>query len=143
MNTIIKITKAELTYLEWYKSGKRSLREYNRLNILLLLNKGKTTTEIEDFLNVDRITIWRTKKKYLEQGVEKALQEDERPGQPVKYTTDQHTELAALACGPCPPGRRRWTVRLLTEELKKKKGFETINRESVRLGLKKMSVNLG
>jgi hypothetical protein len=45
--------------------------------------------EIEDFLNVDRLTIWRTKKKYLEQGIEKALKEQEHPGQPVKYTTDQ------------------------------------------------------
>jgi len=99
--------------------------------------------EIEDFLNVDRLTIWRTKKKYLEQGVEKALEEQERPGQPVKYTTDQQAELAALACGPCPAGRRRWTIRLLTEVLKGKPGFETINRESVRLALKKMNVSLG
>src|SRR5271169_4870490 len=117
MRTLIKLKKPELAYLESCKLGKRSLREYNRLNILLLLNKGKKPSEIEDFLNVDRITIWRTKKKYLEHGVEKALEEDERPGQPVKYTTDQRAELAALACGPCPPGRRRWTVRLLTAEL--------------------------
>jgi len=41
--------------------------------------------EIEDFLNVDRLTIWRSKKKYLTQGIEKALEEQERPGQPVKY----------------------------------------------------------
>jgi transposase len=143
MRTIFKLTKSELNYLDLYKLKKRSLREYNRLNILLLLNKGKRPGEIEEFLNVDRITIWRTRKKYLEHGVEKALEEDERPGQPVKYTTDQHAELAALACGPCPSGRRRWTVRLLTEELKKQKGFETINRESVRLVLKKMNVSLG
>ena len=51
--------------------------------------------------------------------------------------------LAAMACGPCPAGRRRWTVRLLAEELKKEPGFETINRESVRLTLKKTNVSLG
>lgn len=70
-------------------------------------------------------------------GVEAALAEDDRPGQPVKYTTDHQTELLTMACGPCPEGRRRWTVRLLTEELKAKPGFETINRESVRVALKK------
>ena len=143
MQKAIKLKKGELSYLESYKSGKRSLREYNRLNILLLLDKGKRSTEIEEFLSVDRVTIWRVKKKYLEQGVKKALEEDERPGQPAKYTTDHHAELAALACGPCPAGRRLWTVRLLTEELKNKKGFDTVNRESVRLGLKKMNVSLG
>ncbi len=143
MHTSIKLKKSELLYLESFKSGNRSLREYNRANILLLLHKGKKIIDIEDFLGVDRITIWRTKKKYLEQGVKNALEEDARSGQPTKYAADQQAELAALACGPCPVGRRRWTVRLLTTELKEKQGFETINRESVRLALKKMNVSLG
>lgn len=144
MNTLIKLRKSELTYLDSYKvSNKLSLREYNRLNILLLLHKRKRVNEISDFLNVDRITIWRTKNRYLKYGIQKALEEDKRPGQPVKYATDHQAELAALACGPCPGGRRRWTIRLLTEELKKKPGFQTINRESVRVTLKKMNVSLG
>src|SRR6266498_4060143 len=137
MQSLIKLTKSELSYLESYKnSGRISLRLYNRINILLLLHKGKKVTEIEDFLSVDRITVWRTKKKYLEHGIKKALEEEERPGQPVKYAIDQQAELAALACSPCPEGRR-WTIRLLTEVLKEKPGFETINRESVRVTLKK------
>jgi transposase len=143
MTATIKLNKSELSYLETFKLDLRSVRHYNRANILLLLHKGKRITDIEDFLGVDRITIWRTKKKYLEQGVRKALEEDARTGQPAKYVTNHYTELAALACGPCPAGRTRWTVRLLTEELKKKPGFETINRESVRLVLKKMNVSLG
>ena len=143
MDTSIKLKKSELLYLKSFKSGNRSLREYNRANILLLLHKGKRIIDIEDFLGVDRITIWRTKKKYQKQGVKNALEEDVRSGQPTKYAADHQAELAALACGPCPVGRRRWTVRLLTSELKNKKGFETINRESVRLALKKMNVSLG
>jgi len=144
MQSSIKLTKTDLSYLESFKmSGNLSLREYNRVNILVLLHKGKKNVEIEDFLNVDRITIWRIKKKYLEYGVEKALEEDERSGQPVKYATEQQAELAAMACGPCPAGRRRWTIRLLSAELKRKPGFKTINRESVRLLLKKMNVSLG
>ena len=144
LSILFKLKKAELSYLEFYKnSNNLSLREYNRVNILLLLNKGKKIIDIEEFLNVDRITIWRTKKKYLEQGIEKALEENARSGQPVKYATDQQAELSAMACGPCPAGRRRWTLRLLTAALKKKQGLETINRESVRLALKKMNVSLG
>ena len=144
MSLPIKLNKKEVLYLE---SQKRllnlSTRKYNRINILLLLNKGKKPSEIEDFLDVDRITVWRTKVRYQEQGVENALVEDDRPGQPVKYGTDQESELAALACGPCPEGRKRWTIRLLTSRLKTKSGFETVNRESVRLALKKMNVSLG
>lgn len=120
------------------------MRQYNRINILLLLHRKKKVREIEEFLGVDRSTVWRTKKKYLAQGIPLALEEEEdRPGQPLKYTTDQEAELTALACGPCPQGRRRWTVRLLTEALKDKAGFATINRESVRLALKKMRASPG
>jgi transposase len=144
MSTQIKLRKKELLYIDEQKrSGNLSLRRYNRINILLLLNKGKKNAEIEDFLGVNRVTIWRTKKRYLEEGIEKALEEEERPGQPVKYTTDHEAELAALACSPSPDGRKRWTVRLLTKEIKLKPGFETVNRESVRLALKKMNVSLG
>ena len=144
MSAQIKLRKKELIYIgEQKRSGNVSLRRYNRINILLLLNKGKKNAEIEDFLDVDRVTIWRTKKRYLEEGIEKALEEEERPGQPVKYTTSHEAELAALACSPSPDGRKRWTVRLLTKEIKSKPGFETVNRESVRLALKKMNVSLG
>ena len=140
----LTLTESDLAYLEAFKrNGKKSIREFNRVTILLLLHKGKKASEIEEFLNVDRITIWRTKKKYLESGVELALQEDQRPGQPVRYTAEHQAELAAMACGPCPEGRTRWTVRLLTKELKKKPELEKISRESVRLALKKMNVNLG
>lgn len=144
MPTQLKLTKKEVEFLEnKRKAGNLSLRKFNRINILLLLHKGKRNSEIEDFLDVDRITIWRTKRRYLEQGIEKAIEEEERPGQPQKYSTDHETELAALACGPCPSGRKRWTIRLLAETLKVKPGFETINRETVRLVLKKMNVSLG
>ncbi len=57
--------KADLSYLESYKnSGKLSLRQYNRVNILWLLNKVKNNMEIEGFLNVGRLTIWRTKRSF-------------------------------------------------------------------------------
>ena len=144
MSIQLKLTKKELLYLESQKKLPHlSVRKYNRINILLLLHKGKKTSELEDFLGVDRITVWRTKKRYQEQGIENALVEDDRSGQPLKYNTDHESELAALACGPCPEGRKRWTIRLLTATLKTKSGFKTVNRETVRLALKKMNVSLG
>jgi putative transposase len=97
MSIQIKLNKKEVLYLESQKKLPHlSARKYNRINILLLLSKGKKTSEIEDFLAVDRITVWKTKMKYLEQGIENALIEEERSGQPVKYNTDHESELAAL-----------------------------------------------
>jgi transposase len=140
----IRLSNKERNHLrEFKKAGGHSLREFNRATILLFLDKGLPITEIEKLLEVDRTTIWRIKKRYLKYGLEVALTEDDRSGQPAKYTVRHEAELTALACGPVPPGRRRWTIRLLVDELHKQKGFETITFGSVRKMLKKTNLNLG
>lgn len=140
----VSISPKNLKFIRNFKKeDKRSLREINRANILLLLHKGKQESEIAEFLDVGRNTVSRTKQKYLRKGMKAALEEEERPGQPVKYASKQEAELIALACSNAPSGRTRWTLKLLTEKLKTQSGFKTINRESVRLMLKKTNVNLG
>jgi len=142
--TEIKLTEKEVIFLrEYKKSDYRSEREYNRANILLLLNKGKKDSEIKEFLEVDRTTIWRTKRRYLKEGVENALREKQRSGQPEKYGENQKAEIIATACSDPPEGRSRWTLALLSNKLKEKEGLETINRETIRLILKKTNVSLG
>lgn len=125
------------------KSGKRNSREFERAYIMLALDKGKKHEDIEDFYSVSRITIWRIKKKYLDSGLEAALKDEDRPGQPIKYDDIVTAEIVAMACSKAPEGRARWTLRLLVKSLKQKTGFESINRESIRLVLKKTNVSLG
>ena len=144
MNNKFRLTKKSKDYLRKFKmKGGHSLREFNRATILLFLDKGLTISGIENLLEVDRTTIWRIKKRYLEYGLEAALTEEIRLGQPLKYITYHEAELTALACGPAPEGRRRWTIRLLVEELNKRNGFETITYGSVRNLLKKTNLSLG
>jgi len=144
MSTKFKLSENTRNYLRTFKrTGGHSLREFNRATNLLFLDKGLTISEMENLLEVDRTTIWRIKKRYLDYGLEMALTEENRSGQPLKYTTWHEAELTALACGPVPEGRRRWTIRLLVEELNKKNGFETITYGSVRKLLKKTNLNLG
>ena len=51
---------------------------------------------------------------YRQGGLEYALHDEARPGQPRKYQTDEEAEVVALACScSAPPGgRKRWTIRL-------------------------------
>ena len=140
----VKLSPSEIEFLRTFKSsGKRSQREYDRASILLLLDKGKLDTEIVDFLEVERTTVWRTRKRYLEEGLEKSLQEKERSGQPKKYGDKQQAEVIALACSDPPQGRAKWSLELLTEKLSHQKGLKSINRETIRLILKKTNVSLG
>jgi transposase len=142
--TKISFNDDEIDYLDdFVKKGRKSARETTRARILLLLHSGKTEMEIKEILNISRATVSNTKKRYREEGLPSALSEKPRSGQPRKYKDKQEAEIIALACTNPPKGRERWTVRLLTEHLKKRKGFETINRETVRLTLKKQKPNHG
>ena len=140
----IKLKRKEINYLHAFvKKGKKKARTLTRARILLLINKGKKDVEVQDLLLVGRSTIWRVKNNYLDKGLEYALTERDRPGQPVKYNLKKKTEIIAKACTTPPAGRQRWTVRLLAEEMSKQVGFKTINRESIRLTLKKATPSLG
>jgi len=108
-----------------------------------LVHGGMKELEIRNTLGISRSTVSCIKKRYREEGLESALAERPRSGQPKKYTNKHEAEIIAIACTRSPEGTKRWSLSLLTEELKKKNGFGTINRESIRLVLKKAGRNLG
>ena len=125
------------------RKGRRSARELTRAHILLMLNDGKTEMEVKGALRISRATVSNIKRRYRKEGLQSALKEKPRPRHPQKYSEPQKAEIIAQACTKPPHGRKRWSLVLLTEELQKKKGFETINRETIRLVLKKPRLNLG
>jgi putative transposase len=140
----INLEEDEVKFLrDFVKKGRKSARELTRARILLLADQQKGDAEIAETLDVGRNTVWRTKKKYREEGLQSALAEKPRSGQPKKYTEKHEAEIIAQACTESPDGRKRWTLELLAEEMRKKDGFETINKESIRLILKKAKLNLG
>ena len=140
----IKLTEKELEYLrEFTKKGQKSARALTRAHVLFLVNNGEKETAIAKILNISRATVSNIKKRYREEGLGNALKEKPRPGQPKKYTEKHEAEIIAQACTSPPNGRKKWSLILLAEELKKKKDFKTINRESIRLILKKAKLSLG
>jgi transposase len=140
----ISLKDEELDFLkEFVSKGDRKARQINRARILIFTNEGLTEEEIRITLNICRATVSNIKKRYREEGLEKALYDDPRPGQPKKYDMNNEAEIIALTCTKPPVGHDRWTVRLLTKTLKKREGLEKINRESIRLILKKTRQNHG
>jgi len=140
----LKLKPKEIVFLKQFtRKGQKSARALKRANILVLLDKEETGDSISEKLNIHRDTVYNVKSRYLKEGLDVALSEKPRPGQPVKYDKKKRSEIIAYACTDPPEGRKRWTVRLLTEELSKKEDFKTINRETIRLILKKATPNLG
>lgn len=123
--------------------GHRSVRELNRAHILAALDQQVAEAQIAQVLGVGRTTIWRTRAAYLEKGLDYALIDLPRPGQPRHYQTDQQAEVVALACSDPPAGAKHWTIGLLTQAARKRPGLKSVSRESVRRFLKKTSANPG
>lgn len=140
----IKLKEEERNYLkEFTKKGVKKARAIARANVLLLADESYSTRDISNVTRVHRQGVWRIKKRYLEEGLTSVLEEKPRSGQPKKYKEKHEAEIIALACTSPPKGRKRWTVRLLMDESRKKTGFKTITHESIRLILKKAKLSLG
>jgi putative transposase len=139
----ISLTKEDREFLEQFvKKGTKKARAIARAKVLLFADEGYRHDEISKMTNIHRQSIWRIKKRYVEEGLDSAINEKPRSGQPKKYTEKEEAEIIAMTCTTPPKGRKRWSVRLLTAKMKRRKGFETVNRETVRLILKKQSKTL-
>ena len=140
----IRLSAGDRRFLEAFRSkGQHSAREVTRAHILLATEARVATAQIQQVLGVSRMVIWRTQSAYAEKGLDYALYDAARPGQPAKYGTDQEAEVVALACSQPPDGATRWTIRSLMIAVRHRPKLEGINRESLRQMLKKTSVNLG
>ena len=123
-------------------TGTNKARKITRARILLLANESprgpsKKDREIMDSLGVSARTVATTRQRFVEEGIEGALNEKPRPGRPPKLSGREEARLTAIACTDPPEGRARWSVRLLADKLVELDIVESISREAVRKYLKK------
>ena len=85
----------------------------------------------------------RTRKRFVEEGLEAALNERPRAGGQRKLAGKQEALLVALACSTPPDERKCWTMQLLADKLVELKQVESISDETVRRTLKKTSSSHG
>lgn len=127
-------------------TGTNKARKINRARILLLSDEspggksegmGKTDKEIIESLGVSARTVASTRQRYVEEGLDGAMNEKPRPGRPPKFTGRDEAMLTAIACSDPPEGYGRWSVRLLSDNLVELGVVDSISRETVRLMLKR------
>ena len=78
----VELTSDERTYLQSITGkGNISARKIKRANILLMADKhAHSDKQIADALSAGTSTVYRTKCKYVEEGLETALAEGSQPG---------------------------------------------------------------
>lgn len=125
--------------LEMTRKGAIGARKMKRAQILLKADEGWKDADIIKALNTNRSTVERTRKRLVEGGLDKALNEDPRPGQRVKLEGKAEAHLVALACSDAPGGRAHWPLRLLADKLVELGVVESVSHETIRQTLKKMT----
>ena len=126
--------------------GKHSSQKV--LNALILLNcdqgpfqEHKLTAErIAGALPVSMKKVDRVKRRFVEDGLEAALDKRQAQRQYLKKADgDFEAHLVALSCGKPPQGQVRWTLRLLADKMVELEYVGTVSYETVRRVLKKTS----
>jgi transposase len=123
--------------------GKVAARQLIRAHILLHARAGATDAVIARALHVGTATVERTRKRFVEEGLEAALAERPRPGGRRKLEGKPEAFLIALACSAPPNERPCWTMQLLAGKLVELGVVESISDETVRRTLKKTCSSRG
>ena len=119
------------------RRGQSSGRKVKRALILCKADEGLTDRQVAEALMVGPATVGRVRQRFVEGGLERALNDLPRPGQRRKLDGKQEAHLVAVACSAPPEGHTRWTLRLLAGQAVKLELTDSISRETVRQVLKK------
>jgi len=144
----VRLTKKERKALKkMTHKGVISARKLNRARVLLLSDEArssgrKTDAEIAEVLDISEATVVRIRHRFVQEGLEMALNEKARPGAPKQLSGKDKAAVVALACADPPQGYARWTLRLLADKLVELELVDAISHTSVRTVLKKMNLSL-
>ena len=146
----VTLTREERKELEsMTRRGKTHARRFTHARALLLCDAGAdgpawNVSDVATAVGVTSRAIEHLKKRFVEDGLEAALERKPREKPPREVTFDGAFEarLIALACSDAPEGRRRWTVRLLAEKAVELRFAASVSHMTVQRVLKKTNLSL-
>ena len=135
---IVDLTEPEKEQLlQLINKGKTSARKVKHANILLLADTDRTDAEIAETLQTSIPTVERTRRRFVEGGLDFAINELPRPGRNPVLDGQGEAHLIAITCSEPPEGRKCWTLQLLADRLVQLEVVDSISKETVRTTLKK------
>lgn len=110
------------------QKGRHAVRTVNRAKILLKSNAGWNDERIAVWLGISKSTVERVRYRFADGGLDRALEDAPRTGQPRKIDDTDEAHLIAIACSDAPMGHTHWTLELLQERLwrDRKKSVSTV-----------------
>jgi transposase len=114
------------------QAGKGRFRRLKRAQILLAASSGSSDVAIAKNVSVGASTVYRTKRRFVEEGLDAALSEEPRPGADRKLAAKEEALLIATACAAPPIGRARWTLALLAGAMVRLTDHASLSTETIR-----------
>lgn len=146
----IKLLKDEVEELMTIvNKGSHSSHTFRTAYVLLNCDEGEfadkvTNEQISRVLKIGMRTIDRIKRRFIEEGLEGAL--ERKPSSRIyekKVDGDVEAKLIKLCCSEPPAGYAKWSLRLLADKMVELNYVESISHVAVRNTLKKMNLSLG
>lgn len=146
----VTLTEQERNDLEALtKRCKTHARRFIHARALLLSDAGDfgpswSVADTAEALGVTTRTIEHLKKRFVEDGLEAALErkQREKPPREVKFDGAFEARLIAMACSDVPEGYSRWTIRLLADKAVELNFAESVSLMTVQRVLKKTNFSL-
>jgi transposase len=129
------------------RAGNAPARTQTRARILLLSDRSqgpwRSAPQVAAAVMVHPNTVRNVRRRFVAEGLAAALQEKPRPGATPKLDGELEARLTLLACSTPPDGYKRWTLRLLAEQLVALEYVDEISHVTVGEWLKKTHLSLG
>jgi hypothetical protein len=140
---VVRLEPAERVVLEQLvRVGKAAAYRIRHANILLAVDTAgpkMTDQDAARAFNVTVRSIEHLRQRCVEQGLEAALERKKRarPSIEPMFDGEKEAQLVAIACGPKPEGRTRWTLELLAQRVVRLKIVEHCSDSTVHRVLQK------
>lgn len=125
---IITLSNREGRHLQGItKKGKSNAQSITRARVLLQSAHGWKDTQIAEYAGISVRTIENIRARHAQSGINRALYDAPRPGQPPKLDEKAEAHLVALACSEAPKGQDHWTLELLQKRMIRDKKVTSIS----------------
>ena len=140
----VELTQSErFALIETSGRGKPLARTVKRALALLKADEGLLDREAAEAVSISAATVARVRRRFVEEGLEAAINDRPRSGRERKLSGRQEAHLVAIACSSPPEGHASWTLHLLADKVVAMEFAGSISLETVRQILKKTNSSRG
>jgi transposase len=130
------------------KKGKVAGYKIRHAQMLLKADQGShgpnwPDAQIAEVFAAHVTSVERLRKRFVEQGLDTALERNNRDNYTRKLDGDAEAHLIAIACSKPPAGRNEWSLRLLADRLVELSVVDSISYMTVSRTLKKTNLSRG